>query len=173
MTIIHSTRIYNEWVSLHSEGFMLTNLHQDLWILTAKHDILYVNSRKVQEHSITCTTSPAVGRLITPLWNGSMSKKATKSTACDLSKGLYWEVCLMMWGKSFLFPSARGNNNGLFVNFLTTCIIGFNGRFLHDSLLWILNYAKCRYESFLHSKLLWNGFFSQKITCTLISLCFY
>ena len=44
----------------------------------------FVDSQKVREH--TWTSSPNVERLVTPLWNGKMSKKATKSTACHLSK---------------------------------------------------------------------------------------
>ena len=54
--------------------YILKVLHQDLWIFTAKHDILYVNSQKVQEH--IWTSSPNVGRQITPLWNVTMSKKS-------------------------------------------------------------------------------------------------
>ena len=61
MTIIHSTRIYNEWVSLHSEGFVPTNPCHDLLIFTAIHDILYVDPQKVKEH--TCTSNPNVRRL--------------------------------------------------------------------------------------------------------------
>ena len=53
MTIMHSTRIYNEWVSVHSEGFVTTNPHQDLWIFTEEHDILYVDFQKVQEYTWT------------------------------------------------------------------------------------------------------------------------
>ena len=51
MIIMHSTSIYNGWVSLHSEGFVTTNPNQDMWIFTAKHDILYVYSQNVQEHT--------------------------------------------------------------------------------------------------------------------------
>ena len=120
-------RVCNEWVSLHSEGFMPTNLHQDLWIFTAKHDILYVNTQNVQEH--TWRSNPNVGRLITLLWNETVSKKQPNLLPVTYQKELYWEVCLMLWEKSFLFSNARGNNNGLFVNFLTTCIIVLNGRF--------------------------------------------
>ena len=65
MTIMHSTCIYNEWVSLQSECFVTTNPHQDLWIFSAKHDSLHVDSQKVQEH--TWTSIPNMGRLITPL----------------------------------------------------------------------------------------------------------
>ena len=75
---MHYTRIYNEWVSLRSKGFVPTN--PDLWIFTAKHDILYVDSQKVQE--LTWTSNPNVGSLITPSCSGAMSEKATKSTAC-------------------------------------------------------------------------------------------
>ena len=91
-----STRIYNKWVSLHSEGFVTANPHQDLSIFTAKHDILYVDSHKVQEH--TWTSNPNVGRLITPLWSGT-SEKATRSTACHLSKGtlLRGTVTTFIW----------------------------------------------------------------------------
>ena len=49
----YSSRIYSEWVSLHSKGFVPTNLHQDLSIFTVKHDILYVDFQKVQEYTLT------------------------------------------------------------------------------------------------------------------------
>ena len=94
-----STRIYNKWVSLHSEGFVTANPHQDLSIFTAKHDILYVDSHKVQEY--TWTSNPNL------LWSGT-SEKATKSTACHLSKGdllrgTVTVLCLMLWGNHFYF----------------------------------------------------------------------
>ena len=131
MTVMHSTRIYNEWVSLQSECFVTTNLHQDLWIFSAKHDSLHVDSQKVQEH--TWTSNPKVGRLITPLWSGT-SEKATKSTACHLSKGtvttfIWQRYALCCGGKLFSFHNARENNNRLFVFFMTIRIILLYGRF--------------------------------------------
>ena len=48
-------------------------------------------------------------------------------------------LCRMLWGKSFLFDIARGNNNGLFVYFLTTCLIMLNRRFKQGSLFWVSN----------------------------------
>ena len=40
---------------------MTTNPHQDLWIFTGKHGILYGDSQTVQENS--WTSNPDVGRL--------------------------------------------------------------------------------------------------------------
>ena len=145
------------------------------WMFTAKHDIMYVDSQRVQEH--TWTSSPNVGRLMSPLWNGAVSKKATESTAYHLLKEtplrgtvttFIWQRYALCCGEIIFFSNTRGNNN----DFLYTSWL-----FLYNCVEWkvlvrffvmnlCVNYAKCRHEINIFVYIPnWNCFFSQIYFC--------
>ena len=77
-------------------SYNLNVLWQQILIRICGYSLQNVDSQKVQEH--TWTSNPNVGRLITPLWSGT-SEKATRSTACHLSKGtlLRGTVTTFIW----------------------------------------------------------------------------
>ena len=135
MTFMHYTCIYNEWVSLHSEGlyqqilirncvYSLQNMTPCMWILRRSKIIpgqitqceeayKSVMKRDVwKSNQINCL-SPIIGD--SPEKNSNYIYMTT--------------LCIMLWGKSSLFYNARENNNGRFVYFLTQGIIVLNGRF--------------------------------------------